>query len=78
MGKLVSNVTTCLVVLSSRFYFWKKQAEMTEPTTERHGHDGPSRVSRFKTLRKTENWVLKIDSLRVKIPTSRVVKQRLY
>ena len=23
MGKLVSIVTTCLVVLSSRFYFWK-------------------------------------------------------
>ena len=42
MGKLVSIVTTCLVVLSSRFYFWKKLAEMTEPTMDRHGHDGPS------------------------------------
>ena len=41
----------------------EKQAETTEPTTDRHGHDGPSWVSRFKTLRKTENWVLKIDSL---------------
>ena len=59
MGKLVSIVTTCLVVLSSRFYFWKKQAETTEPTTERHGHDGPSRVSRPKTLRNSEIWVLK-------------------
>ena len=42
MGKLVSIVTTCLVVLSSRFNFRKKQAETTEPTTDRHGHDGPS------------------------------------
>ena len=42
MGKLVSIVMTCLVVLSSRFYFWKKLAETTEPTTDRHGHDGPS------------------------------------
>ena len=42
MGKLVSIVTTCLVVLSSRFYIWEKQAEATDPTTDRHGHDGPS------------------------------------
>ena len=41
MGKLVSIVTTCLVVLSSRFYSGK-QAEATDPTTDRHGHDGPS------------------------------------
>ena len=41
----------------------KKQAETTDPTTDRHGHDGPSRGSCFKTLRKTENWVLKSDSL---------------
>ena len=26
-------------------------AEATDPTMERHGHDGPSRVSRPKTLR---------------------------
>ena len=49
--------------LFSRFeqqiLFLEKQAE----TTERHGNDGPSRVYRFKTLKKTENWVLKIDSL---------------
>ena len=32
----------------------EKQAERTEPTTERHGHDGPSRVSRPKTLRNSE------------------------
>ena len=42
MGKLLSIVTTCLVVLSSRFYFWKNKAEATDPTTDRHGHDGPS------------------------------------
>ena len=42
MGKLVSNVTTRLVILSSRLYFWKKLAEATDPTTDRHGHDGPS------------------------------------
>ena len=41
--------------LFSRFeqqiLFLEKQAEMTEPTTDRHGHDGPSRGSRSKTLR---------------------------
>ena len=41
MGKLVSIVTTCLVVLSSRFYS-EKLAETTNLTTDRHGHDGPS------------------------------------
>ena len=41
--QITQSVTTCLVVLSSRFYFWKKkQAEATNPTTDRHGHDGPS------------------------------------
>ena len=65
MGKLVSIVTTCLVILSSRFYFWKNRLRRRNPrrnvmgTTERHGHDGPSRVSRFKTLRNSEKWVLK-------------------
>ena len=43
--------------------FLEKQAEATDPTTDRHGHDGPSRVSRPKTLRNSEIWVLKIDSL---------------
>ena len=42
MGKLVSVVTTCLVILSRKLYFWKKLAEATDPTTDRHGHDGPS------------------------------------
>ena len=42
MGKLVSNVTTCLVVLSNRLQLWKKLAEATDPTTDRQGHDGPS------------------------------------
>ena len=49
--------------LFSRFeqqiLFLEKQAETTEPTTERHGRDGPSRVSRPKTLRNSEIWVLK-------------------
>lgn len=62
LGKLVSIVTTCLVVLSSTFYSGK--------TGWGDGpNDGPSWArqtvagSRFKTLRKIENWVLKIDSL---------------
>ena len=43
MGKLVSIVTTCLVVLSSRLQFWKKKlAEATDPTTDRHRYDGTS------------------------------------
>ena len=33
---------TRLVVLSNRLQFWEKLAEATDPTTERHGHDGPS------------------------------------
>ena len=37
----------------------EKLAEATDPTTERHGYDGPSRVSRPKTLRNSEIWVLK-------------------
>ena len=53
MGKLVSIVTTCLVVLNSRFYFWKNRLR-------RRTHDGPSWArrtvagSRFKTLKKFE------------------------
>ena len=31
MGKLVSIVTTCLVVLSSRFYFWKNWLRRRNP-----------------------------------------------
>ena len=48
MDKLVSIVTTYLVVLSSRFYFWKTWLGRRNPrrtvmgTTDRHGHDGPS------------------------------------
>ena len=41
--------------LFSRFeqqiLFLKKLVETTDPTTDRHGHDGPSRGSRSKTLR---------------------------
>ena len=41
--------------LFSRFeqqlLFLEKLAEKTDPTTDRHGHDGPSRGSRSKTLR---------------------------
>ena len=43
MGKLVSIVTTCLVVLSSRFYFWKNRQRRRTPrrtvmsTTDRRG-----------------------------------------
>ena len=31
MGKLVSILTTCLVVLSSRFYFWKNRLTRRNP-----------------------------------------------
>ena len=41
--------------LFSRFeqqiLFLEKLAETTDPTTDRHGHDGPLRGSRSKTLR---------------------------
>ena len=53
--------------LFSRFeqqiLFLEKQAEATDPTMDRHGHDGPSQGLVSKHLEKTENWVLKIDSL---------------
>ena len=51
MGKLVSIVTTCLVVFEQQILFLEKLAEMMDPTTDRHGQDGPSRGSRSKTLR---------------------------
>ena len=38
----MKSVTTRLVVLSNRLQFWKKLAEATDPTTDRHGHDGQS------------------------------------
>ena len=41
----------------------EKLAKTTGPTTDRRRHDGPSRVSRFKTLRKSENLGTEIDSL---------------
>ena len=59
MGKLVSIVTTCLVVWSNRVNFWKSLSGSTDPTTDRYGHDGPSRGSRSKTLRLWKNWILR-------------------
>ena len=43
MGKLVSIVMTCLVILCSRFYFWKNRLRRRNPrrnvmgTTDRRG-----------------------------------------
>ena len=49
--------------LFSRFeqqiLFLEKQAEATDPTTDRHGHDGPSQVLVSKHLEKLKIWVLK-------------------
>ena len=64
MGKLVSIVTTCLVVLSSRLYFWKnwqKQRTPWRPSWARRTVAG----SRFKTLRKSEigYWKLTLWTL---------------
>ena len=50
MGKLVSIVMTCLVVLSNRLQFWKNWQK-------RQGHDGPSQGLVSKHL---EN--LKLDT----------------
>ena len=52
MGKLVSIVTTCLVVLMQQILFLEKQAEAMDPTTDRHGHDGPSQGLVSKHLEK--------------------------
>ena len=53
--------------LFSRFeqqiLFLEKLTETTEPTTDRHGHDGPSRVSRSKILRILKKLGTEIDSL---------------
>ena len=51
-----------LVVLSNKLQFWKKQAEATDQTTIRHGHDGPSQGLVSKHLENLK-FVLKIDSL---------------
>ena len=59
MGKLVSNVTTRISRFEQQTSILEKLAEATDPTTERHGHDGPSRGSHPKTLRNSEIWVLK-------------------
>ena len=54
MGKLVSNVTTCLVVLSSRFYFWKNrlrrrtQRRTVMGTTNRRGCLVPKHLENLK------------------------------
>ena len=44
------SVTTCLVVLRSRFYFWKNRLRRRNPRRTVMGTTG----SRFKTLRKSE------------------------
>ena len=55
MGKLVSIVTTCLVVLSSRFYFWKNCVGRRIPrrtimgTTDRRGCLVPKHIE-FRNL----------------------------
>ena len=51
MGKLVSNATTRISRFEQQTSILEKLAEATDPTTERHGHDGPSRVSRSKIVR---------------------------
>ena len=38
----------------------EKQAEATDPTTDRHGHDGPSQGLISKHLEKLKIWVLKL------------------
>ena len=45
MGKLVSIVTTCLVVLSSRFYFWKNRLRRRTPRRTVMGTTDRRRVS---------------------------------
>ena len=60
---LFKNCNDLFSHFEQQILFVEKLAETTEPTTDRHGHDGPSRGYRFKTLRNSEKWVLKIDSL---------------
>ena len=44
------NVTTRLVVFEQQTSILEKLAEATDPTTERHGHDGPSQGLVLKHL----------------------------
>ena len=63
---MAKNILRCNDLFShfeQRILFLEKQAETMDPTTDRHGHDGPSQGLVSKHLKKTENWVLKIDSL---------------
>ena len=58
IGKLVSIETTCLVVLSSRFYFWKNRLRWRNPrrivmgTTDRRG----GLVSKHLEILKNGYW----------------------
>ena len=53
----VSNCNDLFSRFEQQTSILEKLAEATDPTTERHGYDGPSRVSRPKTLRNSEIWV---------------------
>ena len=55
----VAECNDLFSLFEQQILFLEKLAETTDLTTDRHGHDGPSRVSRFKTLRNSEKWVLK-------------------
>ena len=61
IGSKSVYVTTCLVVLNSRFYFWKNRLRRRTPTMDHHGHDGPSQGLVAKHLENlklgTENWL---------------------
>ena len=53
MGKLVSIVTTCLVVLNNKFYFWKNRLwrrtkrRFVMGTADRRRDDGLSQVAQI-------------------------------
>ena len=56
------NIRSCNDLFSrfeQQILFLEKLSWSTDPTMDRHGHDGPSRGSRFKILRNSKIWVLK-------------------
>ena len=50
-GKIGIDCNNLFSRFEQQILFLEKLAETTDPTTDRHGHDGPPRGSRLKTLR---------------------------
>ena len=83
MGKLVSIVTTCFVILSCRFYFWKNWQKRRTPrrnvmgTTDRRGGLVPKSLENLKLG--TENQLSELcDGMAGRTVTGVTDRHRLF